>query len=122
KNLKLELKKHFKPEFLNRLDETIIFNTLSLDNIKYIADIQIDILKERLKERNIEINITPRGREFISEKGFSPEYGARPLKREIQKLLINPLSVKIIQNEFKDGDKITIDVKNRLFVFNKINK
>ncbi len=122
KNLKLELKKHFKPEFLNRLDETIIFNTLSLDNIKYIADIQIDILKERLKERNIEINITPRGREFISEKGFSPEYGARPLKRKIQKLLINPLSVKIIQNEFKDGDKITIDVKNRLFVFNKINK
>ncbi|MCK5494431.1 MAG: hypothetical protein KAJ14_15070, partial [Candidatus Omnitrophica bacterium] len=74
-----------------------------------------------LKERNIEINITPRGREFISEKGFSPEYGARPLKREIQKLLINPLSVKIIQNKFKDGDKIDIDVKDRLIVFNKVN-
>ncbi len=117
--IKLEMKKFFRPEFLNRIDETIIFNRLDLDAIRKIVDIQIGTLKERLKERKIEIKLTAQAREFLADKGFSPEYGARPLKRVIQKLIIDPLSVKIIQGEFKENDEVTIDVKAREIVFKK---
>ncbi|MDD4954526.1 MAG: AAA family ATPase, partial [Candidatus Omnitrophica bacterium] len=117
--LKLEMKKYFRPEFINRLDEIIIFNRLDLAQIKKIVDIQIDVLKERLKDKKIEIELTASCREFLADKGFSPEYGARPLKRVIQKLIVDPLSLKVIQREFKEGDKITVDVKNREIVFKK---
>jgi len=117
--MKLEIKKYFKPEFINRLDEMIIFNRLDLAQIKKIVDIQIDILKERLKDKKIEIELTASCREFVADKGFSPEYGARPLKRVIQKLIVDPLSLKVIQGQFKEGDKITIDVKSREIVFKK---
>jgi ATP-dependent Clp protease ATP-binding subunit ClpB len=117
--IKLEMKKYFRPEFLNRIDETIIFNRLDLAAIKKIVDIQIETLKERLKDRKIEIELTQSGRELLADKGFSPEYGARPLKRVIQKLIIDPLSVKIIQGDFKENDKITIDVKAREIIFKK---
>jgi ATP-dependent Clp protease ATP-binding subunit ClpB len=72
-----------------------------------------------LKDKKIEIELTNSARELLSDKGFSPEYGARPLKRIIQKLVIDPLSLKIIKGEFKEGNKITIDVKNREIVFRK---
>jgi ATP-dependent Clp protease ATP-binding subunit ClpB len=117
--MKLEIKKYFKPEFINRLDEMIIFNRLDLVQIKKIVDIQIDVLKERLKDKKIEIELTASCREFMADKGFSPEYGARPVKRVIQKLIVDPLSLKVIQGQFKEGDKITIDVKNREIVFKK---
>lgn len=117
--LKQELKKYFRPEFLNRLDETIIFNSLDLSSIKKIVDIQIDIVKERLKDKKITVELSSGAREFIADKGFSPEYGARPLRRMIQKLIVNPLSVKIIEGEFKEGDRIKVDVKDRKIVFSK---
>ncbi|MCK9614160.1 MAG: ATP-dependent chaperone ClpB [Candidatus Omnitrophica bacterium] len=117
--LKLEVKKYFRPEFINRLDEIIIFNRLNLDGIKKIVDIQMNVLKERLKDKKIEIELTQSAREFLADRGFSPEYGARPLKRVMQKLMIDQLSSKIIQGSFKENDKIMIDVKNRQIVFNK---
>ena len=124
KNLKQELKKYFRPEFLNRLDETIIFNRLNLDDIRAIVDIQMNILKQRLQDKKITVELSEPVRQFIGDKGFSPEYGARPLKRTIQKLIINPLSIKIIQGEFKEGDRIRIDVESRKMVFKKqeVNK
>ena len=118
-NLRQEIKKFFKPEFLNRLDEIVIFNNLGLDNIRDIVNIQMQILTERLQDKKIEVELTSAARESIAERGFSPEYGARPLKREIQKLIINPLSTRIIQGEFKEGDRIVVGVRNREIIFNK---
>jgi ATP-dependent Clp protease ATP-binding subunit ClpB len=117
--IRLELKKHFRPEFLNRLDEIIIFDRLNLDHIKEIVDIQFNILKERLKDKNIEANLSEAARQFLADKGFSPEYGARPLKRILQKLVIDPLSVKILNNEFKEGSKILVDLEGRDIVFKR---
>jgi len=117
--IKAELKKHFRPEFINRLDEIIIFNQLDLEAIKHIVDIQIDILKERLKDRKIAVELTPKAREFIAEKGYSPEYGARPLKRTIQKLIVDPLSLKLINADFADSDTIVIDVQGKEMIFRK---
>jgi ATP-dependent Clp protease ATP-binding subunit ClpA len=77
------------------------------------------VLKERLKDKKIEIELTQPAREFLADKGYSPEYGARPLKRVIQKLIVDPLSSKVIQGDFKENDKITIDVKGREIVFKK---
>ena len=117
--IKLELKKHFRPEFLNRLDETIFFNRLDLAHIKEIVDIQINILKKRLQDKKITIELTPKAKDLIADKGFSPEYGARPLKRTIQKLIIDPLSKKFIEGHFKEGDKIIIEAKGREIIFKK---
>ncbi|MFH1504816.1 MAG: ATP-dependent chaperone ClpB, partial [Candidatus Omnitrophota bacterium] len=117
--LRQELKKYFRPEFLNRLDEIVIFDTLSLDNIKDIVDIQMKITRERLKDKKIEVELTSDARSLIADKGFSPEYGARPLKRAIQKLIIDPLSVKIIEGKFKEEDKIVIDAVKREVTFRK---
>ncbi len=122
RNLSQELKNHFRPEFLNRLDETIVFNSLTLDNIKDIVNIQMDTVKKRLQDRKIDVELTPSAKEFIAEGGFSPEYGARPLKRVIQKTIINPLSIKVIKGEFKEGDKIKADLINREIIFKKEGK
>jgi ATP-dependent Clp protease ATP-binding subunit ClpB len=116
-NVRMEIKKHFRPEFINRLDEIIVFNHLNLSEIEKIVDVQMNILKERLKDKKMEIELTQGARQFIADKGYSPEYGARPLKRVIQKVIIDPLSMKIIQEEFKEGDKVVIDVKNRKIIF-----
>ena len=117
--IKMKLREHFRPEFLNRLDEIIIFNSLGLAQIKKIVDIQIEILKERLKEKKIDLELTSKAKEFIADRGYSPEYGARPLKRAIQKLIINPLSVKLIAGEFKEQDVVLVDVENKNLVFKK---
>lgn len=119
--IKEELKKHFRLEFINRLDEIIIFERLELDTVRKIVDIQIQDLKERLKDKKIEIELTSKAKSFIAEKGYSPEYGARPLKRIIQRLVTDPLSIKIMKNEFKEGDKIFIDLdtNNKELIFRK---
>ncbi len=118
-SLRQELKKHFRPEFINRLDEIVIFNKLELSQIKEIIDIQMQILKQRLQDKKITVELTTAAREFLGEKGFSPEYGARPLKRTLQKFIVDPLSKQLIQGEFKEGDRISIDVKKREIVFRK---
>jgi ATP-dependent Clp protease ATP-binding subunit ClpB len=110
----------FRPEFLNRVDEIIIFRSLSLERIKEIVDIQLEYLRKRLVERKIELELTDRAKEALAEKGYDPVYGARPLKRTIQRLIENPLANDILQGNFKEGDTIVVDVdKNKEFTFTK---
>jgi ATP-dependent Clp protease ATP-binding subunit ClpB len=104
------LESHFKPEFLNRIDEIIIFKPLSKEVIFKIIDLQIELLKKRLQEKKIDLVIKNQAQELLAEKGFDPVYGARPLKRTIQKEIENPLALKILANEFREGDTVEIDV------------
>ena len=109
----------FKPEFLNRIDETVFFDALRLDDLKHIVDIQVQYLKNLLAARKIEIEITEDAKERLALNGFNPIYGARPLKREIRQSIENPLSKALLKGEFKDGDKIKIDEKDEKIVFSK---
>jgi ATP-dependent Clp protease ATP-binding subunit ClpB len=119
RNLHQELKKHFRPELLNRLDNIIVFNSLELASIKQIVDIQMRAIKKRLEDKKIKIELTAPVRDFLAEKGFSPEYGARPLKRVIQQLIVNPLSVDLIKGRFSSGDKIKVKKEDRQIFFTK---
>ncbi|MFO8052809.1 MAG: ATP-dependent chaperone ClpB [Candidatus Omnitrophota bacterium] len=121
RNLHQELKKHFRPELLNRLDSIIVFNSLELSDIKKIVDIQMQTVKKRLADKNIKIELTAVVRDFLAEKGFSPEYGARPLKRVIQQLIVNPLSVDLIRGRFTSGDKIKVKKEGKQIFFAKEN-
>jgi len=108
------LKNAFRPEFLNRIDETIVFHNLSKDDIYKIIDLQVGILQNRLDEQKIILNIDKKVKILISEEGYDPIYGARPLKRAIQNLIQNPLALKILQGEFKEGDTVNINInKNK---------
>jgi ATP-dependent Clp protease ATP-binding subunit ClpB len=111
------LRAQFRPEFLNRIDETVIFKSLSLDQIKEIVDIQLRWLRDLLRERNMAVEFTGAAREMIAREGFDPVYGARPLKRALQREVQNPLAVRILEGEFKDGDTILVDVENGVTTF-----
>ncbi|MCM8806833.1 MAG: ATP-dependent chaperone ClpB [Candidatus Omnitrophica bacterium] len=113
------LKTKFRPEFLNRIDEIIIFNKLKKEDILKIVDIQISYLQNRLNDKKIKIELTEQGKNYLAEKGYDENFGARPLKRLIQKEIENPLAIKILSGEFKEGDKIIIDVKDGILTFNK---
>ena len=103
------LREAFKPEFLNRVDETIIFNNLGREEIKSIVEIQLKRLRRNLAQRKMALEITDQAKALIAEKGYDPVYGARPLKRTIQRLIQDPLAVKILGGEFKEGDRVKID-------------
>lgn len=111
--------RQFKPEFLNRLDEIIIFHSLRLPEITKIVDIQFNILKKRLTERKIEISLTESARDLMARTGFNPSFGARPLKRTIQHKILDPLSMKILDKEFSEGDSIEVDAEGDELVFRK---
>jgi ATP-dependent Clp protease ATP-binding subunit ClpB len=100
------LKEVFRPEFLNRIDEIITFHSLTLENIKQIASIQIEMLNQRLKSRNLQIHLDDRAMEHLAKKGYDPAFGARPLKRVIQQEIENPLSMAILKGDFKPDDII----------------
>lgn len=104
------LRSTFRPEFLNRIDETIIFKPLGMDQIKEIVDIQLEHLRKRLAERKISLDLTPEAKKLIAEKGYDPVYGARPLKRTIQKMIQDPLATEILRGTFKEGDHVVVDV------------
>ncbi len=104
------LREAFKPEFLNRVDETIIFNNLGRDEIKSIVEIQLKRLRQNLAQRKMALEITDRAKALIADKGYDPVYGARPLKRTIQRLIQDPLAVKILEGEFQEGDRVKVDV------------
>ena len=110
--VKAELKNYFKPEFINRLDDLIIFNPLGKEEIKKIVDILLKGVKEKLKEKDIEIEITDAAKELIAEAGFDPVYGARPLKRAVQELIEDTLAEKILEGAVKEGDKVIFDAAN----------
>ncbi|MCZ7396345.1 MAG: ATP-dependent chaperone ClpB [Candidatus Methanoperedens sp.] len=112
--------RQFKPEFLNRLDEIIIFNSLKLPQITKIVDIQFGILSKRLSERKITISLSEKARDFIAKAGYDPLYGARPIKRTIQHRILDPLALKILNKEFAEGDAVKVDVKKDELVFRKL--
>ncbi|MEA1939049.1 MAG: ATP-dependent chaperone ClpB [Candidatus Caldatribacteriota bacterium] len=116
------LRENFKPEFINRIDEIIIFNNLSKEQIIEIANIQINILKKRLKDKKVELEIPHRVKEFLAEKGYDAHYGARPLKRTIQRYIQDPIALQILENEFKEGDKVKADLdkKSEKIIFKKL--
>lgn len=104
---------HFKPEFLNRIDELIIFHSLGMEEIKAIVEIQIKKLGQRLLEKRIQLNMTEKAKEWLAKEGFDPAYGARPLKRVIQKEIQDRLALKILEGKFKEGDTITVDLDHK---------
>ena len=114
-----ELKHHFRPEFLNRLDEIIVFHALSQEEIKKIVDLILDEEKKLLKEKDIKLEVTPEARDLIAKEGYDPDFGARPLRRAIQRLIENPLSEEILQGKFKEGDTVIVTVENGRMVFTK---
>jgi len=115
--VKQALKETFRPEFLNRIDETIIFHSLSKDQIIQIADIQMKDLQKRLAKHNLRLTITDRVKEKLLQEGYDPHFGARPLKRTIQHLIENPLSMEILEGKFPEGTEIKMDIKNGKVIF-----
>ncbi|MFQ5501295.1 MAG: ATP-dependent chaperone ClpB [Phycisphaerae bacterium] len=115
--IKEELKKHFRPEFLNRIDETIIFHALTREDLRHIAEIQIEHLRQRLADREMTLSLTPAATDKLARDGYDPTYGARPLKRLIQQEIENPLARRILAGEFAPGDGVTIDVRGEMFSF-----
>ena len=111
------LSEHFKPEFLNRIDEMVVFHSLDKSHIEKIAEFQIDILRQRLAERDLDLTITPEAMEKLAEVGYDPIYGARPLKRAIRQYLENPLSQELLKGTFMPGDVIKIDFNKGQFLF-----
>jgi len=119
-HVKDALKQLFKPEFLNRVDEIIVFHMLNKEHLRQIVDIQLDYLADRLNGRNITIEFTESARQQIMDEGYDPAFGARPLKRTIQQRLENPLAAELLAGKFTEGDKIRIDANQHKYIFEKV--
>ncbi len=117
--IKAELKNHFKPEFLNRLDEIVIFHSLSEKEIGQIVDLQLEIVANRLTKNKIAIKVSEKAKEFIAKKGYDPAYGARPLKRAIQNEILDELALEIIEGKIKEGDTVKINVEKEKIILRK---
>jgi len=105
-----QVSQHFRPEFINRIDESVVFHPLTQEQIRAIAQIQLQALTARLQEREIGISISEAAMDLLGELGFDPVYGARPLKREIQQVIENPLAMSLLAGEFEAGDQILVDI------------
>ena len=117
--LKELLKQSFRPEFLNRIDETVIFNRLGKNEIAKIVDIQLSRLSARLSERKVTLTLSAGAKSFLAERGYDPLFGARPLKRIIQSELENPLARAIIAGKINEGENITVDKADGGLTFKK---
>jgi ATP-dependent Clp protease ATP-binding subunit ClpB len=115
-----QLRDHFRPEFLNRIDEIVEFKPLSRSQIGEIVDLQLVRLRARLAERGIELELTDAAKEELGDAGWDPAYGARPLKRAIQRLVENPLALRLLEGDFGDGDTIRVDAQDGELVFEKV--
>ncbi len=104
------LRQHFRPEFLNRVDEIIFFHALDREHMKQIIDIQLRGLMKRLEERKIHVELTDRAKDFLVQEGYDPTYGARPLKRTIQRRVLDSLALRVLEGEFREGDHVVVDV------------
>jgi ATP-dependent Clp protease ATP-binding subunit ClpB len=109
REIQAQLLQHFRPEFLNRIDEVVIFNALGKAEIEKIIDLQLQNLQKILAERKIEIKLTKKARELLFEQGYDPQFGARPLKRAIQRLIQDPLAMKLLDGEIAPGESLTVD-------------
>jgi len=103
------LRQHFRPEFLNRVDEIIFFHALDREHLKHIVDIQIAGLVKRLEERKIHVQLTDAAKERLVREGYDAMYGARPLKRTIQRRVLDPLAMRVLEGEFHEGDTVVVD-------------
>jgi ATP-dependent Clp protease ATP-binding subunit ClpB len=106
------MREHFRPEFLNRIDEIVEFRALSREQLAEIIELQLERLRSRLADRGLELELTDAAKQAIAEAGWDPAYGARPLKRSIQRLLENPLAVRLLEGEFGPGDVILVDAQS----------
>ena len=104
------LRQHFKLEFLNRIDEVVVFKTLSKEDLAKIVDLELDKLENRLKNKDIKIRITKKVKDMLAEKGFDQTFGARPLKRKIQELFLDELAMEIIEGKVKEGDQVAVNL------------
>jgi ATP-dependent Clp protease ATP-binding subunit ClpB len=117
KAVTLALRKEFRPEFLNRIDEVIIFHALSKEHLKRIVELQLKDVERRLAEHNISLRITEEAKERLAEEGYSRVFGARPLKRTIQNRILNPLSLDVLSGKFRQGVVVSVDVKDGAYTF-----
>jgi ATP-dependent Clp protease ATP-binding subunit ClpB len=106
------LRGQFRPEFLNRIDEIVIFHGLAEQQIESIVELETKALAKRLEERKIHLELTPAAKALIAKEGYDPVYGARPLKRTIQKLILDPLAQKVLAGQYKEGDTVSVDVED----------
>jgi ATP-dependent Clp protease ATP-binding subunit ClpB len=113
------LREHFRPEFLNRIDEIIFFHPLGREHMKRIIDIQVAGLMKRLEERKIHVVLTDAAKEHLVQEGYDPTYGARPLKRTIQRRVLDPLALRVLEGDFTEGDVVTVDGTAAGLVFEK---
>jgi len=113
------LRQHFRPEFLNRLDEIIFFHSLGLEHMKRIIDIQVHSLLKRLEDRKIHVELTDAAKSFIVSEGYDPMYGARPLKRTIQRRVLDALAMRVLEGDFHEGDRVIVDVGDNELTFEK---
>jgi len=113
------LRETFKPEFLNRVDDTVIFHRLSRADLGRIVELQVDQLAARVRERGIEIELTEAARTLLGNLGYDPTYGARPLKRVISKQLIDRLALKLLEGEFREGDTVLVDAERGELTFER---
>ena len=113
-----ELRAHFRPEFLNRVDDIVLFKPLTLNEIKHIVELQLTLLRSRLADRHISLELSDAAKEYVAREGYDPVYGARPLKRFLQRQVETVLSRKLLSGEITDGAKVTVDFKKGALVFN----
>jgi ATP-dependent Clp protease ATP-binding subunit ClpB len=113
------VREHFRPELLNRIDEVVIFRALGLEQISAIVNIQLGGLRKRLAERKIVLDLTPAAQELLAREGYDPVYGARPLKRTIQKEIVQPLAMALLRGDFRDGDTIVADAQGTALAFRR---
>jgi ATP-dependent Clp protease ATP-binding subunit ClpB len=111
------MREHFRPEFLNRIDEIVVFDALDKEELAEIAELQLDRLRARLAERKLSLELTDAAKDVLAEAGWDPTYGARPLKRALQRLVENPLAQRLLEGEFAEGDTIRVDAQNGELVF-----
>jgi ATP-dependent Clp protease ATP-binding subunit ClpB len=115
-----ELRQHLRPELLNRIDEVIVFQNLGMAEIAKIVDIQTAYLAKRLAEKRIGLELTDAAKALLAKEGFDPVFGARPLKRTIQRRVQDPLALKILAGEFAEGDTVRVDAKGDELTFTKV--
>jgi ATP-dependent Clp protease ATP-binding subunit ClpB len=114
-----QMRDFFRPEFLNRIDEIVEFKPLTKDQLADIVELQLERLRARLADRGIELELTEEAKQVIADAGWDPTYGARPLKRAIQRMVENPLALRLLEGDFGEGDTVRVDAKDGELVFER---
>jgi ATP-dependent Clp protease ATP-binding subunit ClpB len=112
-----EVRAYFRPEFVNRIDEIVVFEPLGREEIGAIVEIQLELLRKRLAERDLTLELTDAAREYIANKGYEPQFGARPLKRVLQREIQDPLALELLSGRIHDGSTVTVDLVDSMLVF-----